>query len=84
VEWYLEGKTRDPWNLIHDCHRHGIKSPLQITIDKLKTKFFVCKRNIELPMKNSPFFRLKFLKDLVKSAKERGDKLRESKVTGII
>jgi hypothetical protein len=35
-------------------------------------------------MKNSPFFRLKFLKDLVKSAKERGDKLRELKVTGII
>ncbi len=75
MERYLEGKTRDPWNFICKCHRRSIKSPLQITMDKLKTEFFVCKRNIELLMKNSPFFQLKFLKDLVKSAKERGDKL---------
>jgi hypothetical protein len=53
-------------------------------MDELKTKFFVCKRNIELLMKNSPFLRLKFLKDFMKSAKERGDKLQESKATGII
>jgi hypothetical protein len=52
-------------------------------MEEIKTKFFVCKRNIELLMKNSPFFRLKFLKDLVKSAKERGDKLQELKVTGV-
>ncbi len=55
-----------------------------ITRDELKTDFFVCKHNIKILKKNSPFFGLKFLKGLVKKAKRRGDAFCILKITGII
>ncbi len=61
-----------------------MKDPQKITSDELKTKFFICKYNIELLQANSPHLRLKFLKSLVTKAKTRGDITRASKVTGII
>jgi hypothetical protein len=46
VEWYLEGKTRDPQNLIHDCHCRGIKTLCKYQWINSRPSFFVCKRNI--------------------------------------
>jgi hypothetical protein len=37
VERYLDKKTQDPRNLIQDCLRRGVKSPLSITRDELRT-----------------------------------------------
>jgi hypothetical protein len=73
VQTFLSGDTRDPHNLFHECSTQGIKVPCLITRDELKTDFFVCKHNIKIFKKNSPFFRLKFLKSLVKKAKRRGE-----------
>jgi hypothetical protein len=84
VERYLEKKTRDPRNLIRDCLRRRVKSPLSITMDELRTKFFVCQKNIELLTKNGPLFRLKHLQDLLKQLVQSGDSQRVSKITGII
>jgi hypothetical protein len=84
MQRYLEGKTKDPQNLICNCHNRGVKDPQRISMDELKAEFYVCKQNIELLMKNSLFFWLKFLKAIVKSAKAKGDTLRAAKVTGII
>jgi hypothetical protein len=84
VHKYLQGKTRDPRNLIHDCHLQNVKSPLKITMDELWTEFFVCKWNIDLLEKNSSFFRLKFLKSLVSVAKKWGVTFRALKITGVI
>jgi hypothetical protein len=67
-----------------ECRNCGVKDPWQITPDKLKTEFFVCKHNINLLQANSPHLQLKFLKNLVTKAKTRGDITRASKVTGII
>lgn len=84
VERYLEKKTRDPRNLIQDCLRRGVKSPLSITMDELRTKFFVCQKNIELLTKNGPLFRLKHLQNLLKRSVQSGDSHRVSKIAGII
>jgi hypothetical protein len=84
VQTFLSGDTRDPRNLFHECSTWGIKDPCLITRDELKTDFFVCKHNIKILEKNSPFFRLKFLKGLVKKANHRGDVFCISKITGII
>ncbi len=59
-------KTWDPRNLIQDCLRRGVKSPLSITRDELRTEFCVCQKNIELLTKNGPLFWLKHLQDLLK------------------
>ena len=84
VERYLDKKTRDPRNLIRDCLRRGVKSPLSITRDELRTEFFVCQKNIELLTKNGPLFWLKHLQDLLKQSLQSGDAHRVSKITGII
>ena len=84
MEQYLDKKTRDPRNLIQDCLRRGIKSPLSITRDELRTKFFVCQKNIELLTKNGPLFQLKHLQDLLKQLLQSGDAHRVSKIMGII
>jgi hypothetical protein len=49
VEQYLEGKTRDSQNLICEYHRHGVESPLQITMDELKTDFFCVQKEYRAP-----------------------------------
>jgi hypothetical protein len=84
VQTFLSGKTHDSRNLFHKCSTRGIKDPHLITRDELKTDFFVCKHNIKILEKNSPFFWLKFLKDLVKKAKHRWDVFCILKITGII
>jgi hypothetical protein len=84
VERYLDKKTRDPRNLIRDCLRRGVKSPLSITRDELRTEFFVCQKNIELLTKNGPLFRLNHLQDLLKRSFQAGDAHQVSKITGII
>jgi hypothetical protein len=84
VQAFFSGDTRDPRNLFRECSTQGVKDPCLIIRDELKTDFFVCKHNIKILKKNSPFFRLKFLKGLVKTAKHRGDVFCISKITGII
>ncbi len=84
VQTFLSGKTCDPCNLFLKCSTRGVKDSRLITRDELKTDFFVCKHNIKILKKNSSFFRLKFLKGLVKKANHRGDVFRISKITGII
>jgi hypothetical protein len=84
VQTFLSGKTHDPRNLFRECSTRGVKDPCLITRDELKTDFFLCKHNIKILKKNSPFFWLKFLKGLVKKAKRHGDVFHTSKITGII
>ncbi len=84
IHKYLKGKIKDPRNLFRDCRQRGIKHPLLITMDELRAEVCVFRRNIDLLMKNSPFFRLKFLNNLVAAAKNFGDTFRASKVMGII
>ena len=84
MEQYLDKKTRDPRNLIRECLRRGVKSPLSITRDELRTEFFVCQKNIELLTKNGPLFWLKHLQDLLKQLLQSGDAHRVSKIMGII
>jgi hypothetical protein len=84
VQTFLSSKTLDLRNIFHECSTRGIKDPRLITRDKLKTDFFACKHNIEIIKKNSPFFRLKFLKGLAKKAKCSRNMLCISKITGII
>ncbi len=81
---FLSGKTRDPHNLFHNCQLRSIKNLQWITLNELKTKFFLCKHNIELLKQNSPYFCSKFLKSIVTRSKMKGDAVRASKVTGII
>jgi hypothetical protein len=50
----------------------------------LKAEFLVCKYNIELLKKHSPYFRLKFLTSLVANATLKGNTTRTSKLTGVI
>jgi hypothetical protein len=45
---YLMGKIRDPRNLIRDCWLWSVKHPQVITMDKLRTKLYTCKQNLEL------------------------------------
>jgi hypothetical protein len=80
----LKQKTRDPRNLIRDCLRHGVKSPLSITRGELRTEFFVCQKNIELLTKNGHLFLLKHIQDLLKQSLQSGDAHRVSKIMGII
>ena len=56
IHKFLKGKIRDPRNLFRDCQKHGVKHPLLITMDELRAEFLVCKQNIDLLTKNSPFF----------------------------
>ncbi len=84
VQTFLSGDTHDPRNPFRECSTQGIKVPHLITRHELKTEFFVCKHNIEILKKNSPLFRLKFLKGLVKKSKHHGEVFCISKITGII
>jgi hypothetical protein len=84
VQTFLSGKTHDPHNLFRKCSTRGIKDPPLITRDELKTDFFVCKHNIKILKKNTPFFQLKFPKGLVTKAKCRGDVFCILMITGII
>ncbi len=67
--------------MIQDCLRRGVKRPLSITRDELRTEFFVCQKNIELLTKNEPLF---WLKHLFKQSLQSGNAHRVSKITGII
>ena len=84
VRAFLEGKTRDPRNLIKACQKQGVTDPRHITQDELHTESFVCRQNLCSLTKHGPFFRRQFLKQLVTSAKRNGDVTRASKVTGIL
>jgi hypothetical protein len=80
----MSGRTRDPCNLFRDCEKQGVRDPQRMTRDKLRTESLVCKLNIANLEKNGPLFRLNFLKGLVRSAKEMGDTVKASKISGII
>jgi len=84
VRDFLLGKTRDPRNLFRDCKRRGVKDPRTITADELAAEFYVCKHNLSILAKNSPYLRRKFLKGLVNTAKAKGDLPRAGKITGIL
>jgi hypothetical protein len=82
VQTFLSGKTKDPRNLFCNCGWRGIKDPRQITADKLKAEFLICKHNIKLLERHSPYFCLKYLADLVTDATLKGDIIRTPKVNG--
>jgi hypothetical protein len=84
IQQYLQGKTRDPRNLFWECRKQGVKDPRNITQDKLKTEFSVCRHNLDLLSKNGPHYQRKFLKSLVSMAKRKGDKARAAKILGIL
>ncbi len=84
VEKYKAGRIRDPRNLFRECALRGIKDPSQITPDEIVAEFYVCKHNLALLEKHGPLLRLRFLKQLVTTAKRHGDTLRASSITGII
>jgi hypothetical protein len=73
VQNFLAGKTRDPRNLFKACKKRGVTDPCQITHNKLKTEFYVCKVNLELLARHGPHYRRKHLRSLVTSTKKRGD-----------
>jgi hypothetical protein len=81
---YLAGKTKDLRNIFRECRKHSVKDPCQISSDELKAEFLVCKYNIELLKKHSPYFRLKFLTSLVTNATSKGNTAHTSKLTGVI
>jgi hypothetical protein len=84
VQNYLAGKTRDPRNLFKACKKRGVTNPCQITHNKLRTEFFVCKSNLELLAKHCPHYRHKHLHSLVAADKQRGDLTQASKIVGIL
>jgi hypothetical protein len=75
---------KDPRNLFWKCCKRGVKDPHRISSDELKAEFLVCKYNIELLEKHSPYFRLKFLASLVSDAMSKGNTTCASKLTGVI
>jgi hypothetical protein len=83
VKNFLAGQTQDPHNLICNCKLRSV-DPQHITMDELKTEFFVCIQNIKLHTKNGPAFCLKFLKGLVAAAKGCSRSCRSTKISGII
>jgi hypothetical protein len=84
VQTFLSGKMKDPRNLFRNCRQHGVKDPQQILANKQKPEFLVCKHNIKLLKRHSPYFCLKYLMDLVTDAMLKGDIICASKVMGII
>ena len=84
VHKYQMGKVRDPCNLIGDCRLQGIMHLQLITMDELRTEFYICKQNIELLKKHSSYFWLEFLKSLVSTAKKQGERVRALKLVGMI
>ncbi len=48
IQQYLQGKTKDPRNLFRECRKQGVKDPCNITQDKVKTEFWVCRHNLDL------------------------------------
>ncbi len=84
MEKYKAGQIRDPRNLFRECALRGIKDPCQITPDEIVAEFYVCKHNLALLEKHGPLLQLRFLKQLVTTAKKQGDTLWASCVTGII
>ncbi len=77
-------QAKGPKEPFCDCQLKGVKDPQLIMVDKLKTKFLVCKQNLELLEKHGPYFRLKFLKGPVSKAKTKGDSVHASRIIGII
>ena len=84
VQRFMSGRIRDPRNLFRECRSSGIKDPRVITQDELNAEFYVCKQNLETLAKNGPYFRLRFLKDLISSARRSGDSSRAMKISGIV
>ncbi len=62
VHKYLLGKTKDPWNLICDCHLRKVKSPLKKMMDELWTEFYVCKQILNYSKNTAPIFGWNFSK----------------------
>ncbi len=84
MQKYVADQVRDPRNLFRECALRGIKDPHQITSDEIVAEFYVCKHNLALLEKHGPHFRIRFLKQLVTTAKTHGDTLWATRVTGII
>ena len=80
----MAGRIRDPRNLFWECALRGIKDPHQITPDEIVAEFYVCKHNLSLLERHGPHFRLRFLKQLVTTAKKHKDTLWATSVSRII
>ena len=89
VKRFLEGKVRNPRNLIRDCMKkdvadNSIGDPRQMTMDQVELDIFVCIGQLKALDEKAPQLRREHLKNCLKKARTRQDEERAAIILRIL